>query len=65
MQVKIFQNHRQGGIEHPAGSIIDLPDDDAKWLLGIQGAQRELEVQAHIEGTQRLQDAGLLAADDE
>ncbi len=63
MQVKIFQNHRQGGIEHPAGSIIDLPDDDANWLLGIQGAQRAQAVEEHRRGTKRLQDAGVLPTD--
>lgn len=60
MQVKIFRNHRQAGVEYQAGSIIDVPDDDANWLLGIQGAERAQEVQAHAKGKKRLIDVGLM-----
>lgn len=60
MQVKIMQNHRQAGVEHAAGSIIDIPEDDASWLIGVQGAQRAQAVEAHARGAQLLRDAGLV-----
>lgn len=46
MKIVVLQNHTHAGVMYPAGSIVDLPDDDAKWLLDTEQARREAIVQA-------------------
>ena len=40
MRITVFQQHTHKGIIYPAGSEVDLPDADAQWLIGIEGARR-------------------------
>ena len=40
MRITVFQQHTHKGIIYPSGSEVDLPDADAQWLIGIEGARR-------------------------
>ncbi len=45
MKIKVFQQHTHEGVTYPAGSEVDLPEDVARWLMGI-GAELRAEAVA-------------------
>ena len=45
MKVRVFQQHTHAGVSYPAGSEIDLPDDDARWLLDAEKARRVVMIE--------------------
>lgn len=38
MRIELTQPHEHAGRNYPAGSVIDLPDDAAEWLVAIKAA---------------------------
>jgi hypothetical protein len=38
MRVRLITDHTHAGIFYPAGSVIDIPDADARWLIAMQCA---------------------------
>jgi hypothetical protein len=43
MKITIFQQHTHAGVLYPAGTEIDLPEEDAQKVIDMEGARR-----AHI-----------------
>lgn len=39
-KVRLFRNHTQAGVEYPAGAEIELPDEDADYLLSAEEQYR-------------------------
>lgn len=39
-KVRLFRNHTHAGVEFPAGSEVELPDDAADYLLGAEEQYR-------------------------
>ena len=50
MLIKIFQNHTQAGVMTVAdpvnGTVIDIPEEDAEYVLAAEGARRAEIVKA-------------------
>ncbi len=40
MKITVFQQHTHAGITYPAGTEIDLPDEDAQLVIEMEGARR-------------------------
>jgi len=34
MRIQLTAAHEHAGVTHPAGSSLDLPEADARWLIG-------------------------------
>jgi hypothetical protein len=47
--IHIFQQHTHAGETFPAGSDIELPDEDADFLLRLEGERRAQIVKAQAE----------------
>ncbi len=39
-KVKLVENHTHEGIQYYPGQTIDLPKEDAEWLLSVTAAER-------------------------
>ncbi len=46
MKIRIYRQHTHAGQTFPAFSVIDLPDEDAKRVIDMEGAMREETVKA-------------------
>lgn len=45
MKIRVFQQHTHAGVTYPAGSEIELPEDDAQWLLMAEKARRVVMIE--------------------
>jgi hypothetical protein len=41
MKVTVPKNHTHAGVFYPAGSLVDLTEADAKWLVGATKSSLE------------------------
>ena len=57
MRVRVFNQHEHNGIVYPAGSVIDMDDRDAEFLLRVEGAKREEIIRTDLRYRQVLADA--------
>lgn len=39
MRVELIQPHEHAGRTYPPGSMLELPDDSAEWLIAIDAAK--------------------------
>lgn len=42
MRIELTQPHEHAGRNYPAGSVIDLPDDAAEWMIAIGNAVKQV-----------------------
>lgn len=43
MRIELTKAHEHAGRNYPAGSVIDLPDDAAEWMIAINAAVKSEE----------------------
>ncbi|MDA8258513.1 MAG: hypothetical protein M0Z99_23270 [Betaproteobacteria bacterium] len=56
MKYRIYRQHTHAGVTYPAFSVVELPEEDAQWLMQAEGAVRAQNVQ---EAAQAMEDHGL------
>ncbi|WP_062196538.1 DUF7210 family protein [Caldimonas taiwanensis] len=44
MKVELLADHTHAGRRYPSGQVLDLPDEQARWLIGL-GAAKALQTQ--------------------
>jgi hypothetical protein len=42
MKVELLADHTHAGRRYPSGQVLDLPDEQARWLIGL-GAAKALQ----------------------
>ena len=56
MKYRIYRQHTHAGVTYPAFSVVDLPEEDAQWLMQAEGAARMQVIQ---EAAKLMEERGL------
>lgn len=43
MKVELLADHTHAGRRYPSGQVLDLPDEQARWLIGLGVAEPDAD----------------------